>query len=153
VALDFGARAQDFLKRITPLSADLAAGCDEYPAVRPVAISLLGNCGGGRHLQYRAELSRGFGVSSSFCSGGEVDGVAFLNSGAIRVFWKKPLSNASYDKFLEGEKQRKSFDDRSPSAKLIDATDGQDYLVRGAVKGIELCVRLWQGIRSTDCRG
>jgi hypothetical protein len=25
VALDFGARAQDFLKRITPLSADLAA--------------------------------------------------------------------------------------------------------------------------------
>jgi hypothetical protein len=42
VALDFGARAQDFLKRITPLSADLAAGCDEYPAVRPVAISLLG---------------------------------------------------------------------------------------------------------------
>jgi hypothetical protein len=102
VALDFGARAQDFLKRITPLSADLAAGCDEYPAVRPVAISLLGNCG---------------------------------------------------DKFLEGEKQRKSFDDRSPSAKLIDATDGQDYLVRGAVKGIELCVRLWQGIRSTDCRG
>jgi hypothetical protein len=42
VALDFGARAQDFLKRITHLSADLAAGCDEYPAVRPVAISLLG---------------------------------------------------------------------------------------------------------------